>query len=349
MDLYSQIYFGNSIMQFLQFFGIIVASILAGKAISFIFANALTKIAKKSNNTFDDFLIAALKKPITVFAILAGMYFAFGSLTLEESARHLANRGFEIAVIIYSAWLATKATDSFIQKVLKPLAKKTDSKLDNQLLPIFSKSVKVVVWIMAGIIIIRSFGYDITAILAGLGIGGLAFAFAAQRTIADIFGGISILFSKPFVIGDTIETGRVMGKVEEIDLRNTKIRDSDGRIVTVPNSTISSEEIKNITSEPTRKITANLGLTYGTSTEKIKQAMKIITKVVNSNENCKPEPQIYFSEFRDFSVNLLVMYYVTDKENWQQIRHDVNMKIKSEFDKAKIDFAFPTQTVHVQK
>jgi MscS family membrane protein len=336
-------------MQFLQFFGIIIASILVGKAISFIFANALTKIAKKSRSTFDDFLIAALKKPITVFTILAGMYFAFGFLTLEESTRHLANRGFEIAVIIYSAWLATKATDSFIQKVLKPLAKKTDSRLDNQLLPIFSKSVKVVIWIMAGIIIIRSFGYDITAILAGLGIGGLAFAFAAQRTIADIFGGISILFSKPFVIGDTIETGRVMGKVEEIDLRNTKIRDSDGRIVTVPNSTISSEEIKNITSEPTRKITANLGLTYDTSTEKIKQAMKIITKVVNSTESCKPEPQIYFSEFRDSSVNLLVMYHVADKDNWQQVRHEVNMKIKSEFDKAGIEFAHPAQTLHVKK
>jgi MscS family membrane protein len=236
-----------------------------------------------------------------------------------------------------------------VEKILKPMTRKTDSKLDDQLLPILSKSVKVIIWIMAAIIIIRSFGYDVTAILAGLGIGGLAFAFAAQKTIADIFGGISILSSKPFVIGEMIESGGVLGKVEEIGLRTTKIRDLDGRVVTVPNSVIAEEKIKNIDSEPTRKILMNLGLTYDTSTQKIEKAMEIIKKSVNSNRGCQKEPLIFFTEFKDFSLNLLVIYYIADKETWQQVRHEVNMEIKREFDKEKISFAFPTQTVHLQK
>lgn len=349
MDLNTQIYFGNSIIQFLQFFGTIAASMLIGKTISFVFANGLTRLAQNSKNNFDNFLVAALKKPITVVAVLVGIYFAFSFLTMSEVQRQIINRGFEIAVIIYGAWLLTKASDSFMEKILKPMTKKTDSKLDDQLLPILSKSVKAIIWIMAAIIIIRSFGYDITAILAGLGIGGLAFAFAAQKTIADIFGGISILSSKPFVIGEMIESGGVLGRVEEIGLRNTKIRDLDGRVVTIPNSIISGEKIKNIDSEPTRKIIANLGLTYDTPAQKIEKAMEIIKKVVNSNNGCQKDPLIFFTEFKDFSLNLLVIYYITDKGNWQQVRHEVNLEIKKGFDRAKISFAFPTQTVHIEK
>jgi len=352
LEFFTQMLLGNTLLQYLYFFCAIAVSIIIGKIISWIFSNTLTRLAKNTETTLDDFLIMALRKPITVIITLVGIYFSFNFLTLDANTVVWVNQAFYVALTVFIAWFATKITDSFFEKILKPASRKTDSKLDDHIMPIVSKAVKVIIWAIAGITILSNLGYNVTAILAGLGIGGLAFAFAAQKTIADVFGGVSILFSKPFIIGDTIEIKSMglIGEVIEIGIRNTRIKDPDGRINTIPNSDLSASVVKNIASEPERRIVTNLGLTYNTSSKQLTKAKEILAKIISSTKGCeKKEPIIYFNDFQASAINIQLIYFIADKKNWQKVQDKVNMEIKEQFEKNKIDFAYPTHTIILKK
>ena len=209
----------------------------------------------------------------------------------------------------------------------------------------------VAVIILAIIIALDNFGFDVFTLLAGLGIGGLAFAFAAQKTISNAFGGLTILLSRPFVLGDTIEYSGIIGTVEEISIMHTRMRNLDKRLVTIPNSDIAEAMVTNISSAPKRKTVWKIGITYGTSVEKIEKAKKIIEKAIKDCELCEDDPKIAFDEFADYSLNLLVVFF-TKTGAWGDMvmaKDQVGLQIKREFEKAKIEFAFPTQTIHLEK
>mgnify|MGYP005653248609 CR=1 FL=1 len=257
-----------------------------------------------------------------------------------------------IVGILVIAWVAIRSVDAFIREFVRPVAEKTDSKLDDQLLPVLSKVIKGIIVALALVVIVGSFGYDITAVLAGLGIGGLAFAFAAKETIADMFGGFSIFTSRPFVVGDFIEMqDGIVGEVVEVGLRHTRIRNLDKRLVIVPNSKIANSVITNITSAPQRKCVWHLGVTYDTSVAKLEKAKKIIVDAINAHPECENDPIVEFEEFGDFSLKILVIFYTkeNDFKQFVRVRDAIGMQIKRGFEKAKIGFAFPTQTIHLQK
>jgi len=238
----------------------------------------------------------------------------------------------------------------FIKKLYKKFGR---DKLDMfcMLIPILRKTMKVVVICLAAVIALDNFGIDVMTLIAGLGIGGIAFAFAAQRTIADAFGGISLLTSRPFVVGDVIETLGITGTVEEINLRHTRIRNLDKRLVTVSNSDLSNAVIVNITSAPKRKTIWTIGVTYDTSVKKIEQAKKIIINAVKNCDLCDDSPTVAFDGFGDSSLNIFAMFF-TKTGDWPDMvkaKDQVGLEIKKEFEKAKIEFAYPTQTIHVKK
>jgi len=218
-------------------------------------------------------------------------------------------------------------------------------------MPILSKVLKLVIVAFTGLTILTHVGQDITAIIAGLGIGGLALAFAAQQTLTDVFGGFSIFVGQPFVTGDRVKFDGIDGVVAEVGLRNTRLRNLDGRLITVPNGKIASAAITNVSSEPARKVSMTLGTTYDTSTAKQKEALKILKGILASHKNIKENPTVYFKEFADFSLNINVVYWIKEK-SWDVITktiNDVNLEIKEQFESAGIDFAFPTQTIELKK
>ena len=352
-EFFSQMIGGNSILQYTYFFSAIICSFLIGKIISWVCSTILLDLTKRTKTALDDFLAVALKWPLIVISVLLGIYFSFSFLTLGEDNLKILDQAFYVALTIYIAWFSTSVIKTLLQQIIKPLADKTDSKFDDHVAPMIVKVIKTVVWGIAALAIASRFGWDVTTLLAGLGIGGIAIAFAAQKTIADVFGGLSILFSRPFVIGQRIEitTLNLIGDVTEIGLRNTRIKDLDGRINTIPNSDLSAVVIKNVTSEPQRRVITDLGLVYDTSSEKLKQAKEIVRNIINSNDRCIKDPVISFSNFNDSSLNIKVIYWIIDKqgEKWRIIQDEVNMAIKEEFEKNSIEFAFPTQTVILKK
>ena len=208
---------------------------------------------------------------------------------------------------------------------------------------------------MAQFFLIKSFGYDVTSLVAGLGIGGLAFALAAQPLLSNLFGGIAIIADKPFHIDDRIVIdGKYDGFVREIGMRSTIIETLNSTKLTIPNAVIATTVVENITREKARKITMNLGLTYNSSTKKIEEAIKILKEileknqfVVNNDKDCVSI--VAFNEFKDFSLNINVIYYIKDLDNISKAKTEINLAIKEKFEKAGIEFAYPTQTVYVKK
>lgn len=347
----SQIYFGNTLLQYVQFLATIIISIIAGKVISFVIKNHLRKITDKTKTDLDDLLLDMVEKPVWAVTVLTGFMVGFQFLNASPEIAAIYYNIFNILTVLLVAWVLVSFVDKFMQRVLAPIVSKTDTKLDDQIIPILSKITKAAIVLLALIIVISNFGYDVTALVAGLGIGGLAFAFAAQKTIADIFGGFSIFVSKPFIVGDSIEMDGIVGEVVEVGLRHTRIRNLDKRVVIVPNSQISSSVVTNITSAPQRKCVWHIGLTYGTTVANVEKAKKIIVDAINAHSECENDPIVEFEEFGDSSLKILVIFYTKENSFGQfvRVRDSIGMGIKRDFEKAKIEFAFPTQTLYVKK
>jgi len=347
--LYEARFFGNSIYQVVLFFVAVVLSVILGKIVYYFIKTRARESAKKSRSRIDNLVIGTIDKPLVFFLIIAGIGIGLRMLTIPAGLLGSIDAISSILMTVGAAWITVNLVDAVIKLYLVPLVEGTDSKLDDQFVPIVSKTLK---WLIAGLalmLIISSFGYDITAVLAGLGIGGLAIAFAAQETISEMFGGLNIFVSKPFVVGNWVDFEGIVGVVEKVSLRHTTIRNLDKREVIIPNSKISKGVLVNISSEPARKILMNLGITYETPAKKLEKAIEVVKGIVNKHPGCEKDPIVQFSEFKDFSLNLLVIYYISDKDNWFPIRHEINMEIKKAFEKNKIDFAYPTQLVYVKK
>ncbi len=239
-----------------------------------------------------------------------------------------------------SLWLAQRAA-------------RTPSKMDDMLAPIISKSLKATVVVLTIVQIAQILsGKEITSILAGLGIGGLAVALAAQDTLKNFFGSIVLLADKPFEIGDRINVDGHDGPVEEVGLRSTRIRTLEGHLVTIPNGEMANKSIWNIAKRPYIRRLFNISITYGTPPEKVLEAKTILEEILADHEGMSPEfpPRVYFNDFKDSSLNLLCIYWYHPPAYWDFLAftENVNLRILERFNAAGIDFAFPTQTIHLE-
>jgi MscS family membrane protein len=350
-EFLSGIYFGNPLLSWIYFFATIVSFVVVAKAMLYFTKGFGRRITKHIKGNFDDILLDLLEEPVVFSVVIFGLLIGYNFLTFNDTINYYFGNVINVLFIAAGAWLTIRLIEAFLEHALVPLTKNTKSKFDDQLIPILRKTMKVVVICLAAVIALDNFGIDVMTLIAGLGIGGIAFAFAAQRTIADAFGGISLLTSRPFVVGDVIETLGITGTVEEINLRHTRIRNLDKRLVTVSNSDLSNAVIVNITSAPKRKTIWTIGVTYDTSVKKIEQAKKIIINAVKNCDLCDDSPTVAFDGFGDSSLNIFAMFF-TKTGDWPDMvkaKDQVGLEIKKEFEKAKIEFAYPTQTIHVKK
>jgi len=192
-------------------------------------------------------------------------------------------------------------------------------------------------------------GFDIGAVLAGLGIGGLALAMAAKDLVSNVFGGITIFTDKPFKIKDRIKIGGFDGIVEEIGIRSTKIRTLEGRVVTVPNAKFTDSMVENVSVEPSRKVVLNLGLIYDTKPDQMQLAMDTLREIVSSHNSTEETIHLAFNKFGDSSLGILLIYYIRKGEDILKTQTDINLAIISRFTENKLEFAYPTQTILTQQ
>lgn len=220
------------------------------------------------------------------------------------------------------------------------------------MLPIIKRTILVVVWIIGLVMALSNVGVNISALLGTLGIGGIAFALAAQDTVKNVFGAFTLLTDKPFNIGDTIRFDSIEGTVVDIGIRSTRIMNYDKRIITIPNYKITDSSIINISSEPMRRVVLNLGLTYDTTAEKMKEALEILKALPQKVENVSSSPSnvvAVFTEYSDSALGIMYIYYIEKQGDILGVTSNMNMEILDSFNKAGLEFAFPTRTIYIQK
>ena len=345
MEVLHQEFYGNSILNWAIAVGILIFSFVVVKMLYWIFSNVIRRLTSKTKTNLDDVLIDKLEKPLTYLVLILGYWISIHYLVFKEEVElALENVAYFLLVIDFTAILS-RIVDALITEIIMPISEKSDSSFDNQLIPVIQKGVRSIIWILGIIIGLDNIGFDITAMIAGLGIGGLALALAAQDSVKNIFAGIMIFLDKPFRIKDRIQVDGFDGIVEEVGLRSTRLRTLEGRIVTIPNSRFTDNSVTNVTSQPTLKVKLNLGLTYDTDEVQMQKAIDILEDIVKNQEAITDDYAAGFNGFGDFSLNILFIYYVKPDSHWLDTQTLVNKEILRRFNKEGLEFAFPTQTI----
>ena len=342
-----EVFYGNTLLQWSIALGIVAGSVVVGRILYWLFKNIVKKLSSATATKFDDILIDTIAEPLTFVVTLVGFYWAISTLALPLNLGVWFSKGFYFLIFITVAWLVARLFDVLVQEYIAPKVASSGSDLGDQLIPILRKSIKLAIWVVAIIFGFDNAGYDVGAVIAGLGIGGLAFAMAAKDTIANLFGGFTIFTDKPFMINDRIVVTGVDGTVKEIGVRSTRLQTSAGRTVIIPNATLADSVIENISSEPSRKISLNLGLTYDMSSKQLQQAMDLLKSIAaEHSDSIETNSLISFNSFGDFSLNIFFAYYIRSGADILDTQTSMNLAISKEFSEAGLEFAFPSQTVY---
>ena len=346
MEFLNTTYYGNTVQQWLISLGIILFVVLLGKVLYWIFSKTVKAFTRKTKTKLDDIIVDLIEEPIVFMLMAAGIWFAFTLLTLPEAFSSAINNSLNILIAILIGWLLVRLFDALYEGILQPWSEKTENDLDDQLMPILRKGVRLIIWLMAIIIGLNNAGYNVGALLAGLGIGGLAFALAAKDTVSNIFGGFTIFADQPFRINDRVQIDGYDGTIIEIGVRSTRLKTLAGRIVTIPNSTFTDAPVENVSREPSRKITLDLGLTYDTSADNMERAMQILKDINQNNTHTEEKTIISFNGFGDFAMNIMFIYYIKSGESNADTQTEINLDILRQFNSKGLEFAFPTQTLY---
>jgi len=346
MDFLSTTYYGNTVQEWFISLGIILFVIILGKIVYWGFSKIIKTFTSRTKTTLDDIIIDLVEEPIVFMLMAIGIWFALTLLKLPTALDTAVDNSLHIIVALLLAWLFVRLFDAFYEGILLPWSESTENDLDDQLMPILRKGMRMIIWTVAIVVGLNNAGYNVGAILAGLGIGGLALAMAAKDTVSNIFGGFTIFADQPFRLRERIKIAGYDGTVTEIGLRSTRLRTLEGRIVTIPNSTFTDVPVENITREPSRKISMDLGLTYDTTNDDIEKAIGILKKIIEDNSNTDTKMIATFNAFGDFALNIKFIYYISSGANISDTQTEINLEILRLFNANGLNFAFPTQTLY---
>ncbi len=297
-----------------------------------------------------DVLGSLFKTPFVVAIFLVASFIALHRLHLPAKWMQPIGSAYEVLYALNIVWFLIDLINGILDKIYNR-SQKTNKKIDINVIKTVKK-VNSAFFLFVGVTwSLNALGIDVKALLATLGIGGVAVAFAAQESVKNIIGGITIIVDSTLRIGDLVKVGDVEGTVDDIGLRSTKIRAYSGRLIIIPNSKLVDSNVENITSEPTRSVVCKLGLTYSTTPEKMEEAINILRDISKTIPELSDNPIVYFSGYGDSSLNITYTYYIKNprKTHVMEVKSNVNMEILRRFNKAGLDFAFPTQTLYIEK
>lgn len=342
-------FLGNAIAQYMWAIIILIVTYFGIKIVYYLVAKVILALTQKTKTQLDDLLVHALKAPVVLAVFLLGLKYAINILTFGEGFNKIFSSIMFILWVFNISWFLIRLINSFLMNYIHPLTKKSTSKLDDTLYPVIKIVVNFIIYALAITVTLQNLGIQITGLMAGLGLGGLAFALAAQDLLSNTFAGGAILIDKPFKIGDRLKVEGQDGFVRKITLRSTTLETFGKTQIIMPNNRIANNVVENVSRENMRREKTILGVEYGTPTKKLQKAKKILAKIVLENDKTDDESMVHFTEFGAFSLNIQLIYYIKDLDNILATRDEINFAIKAAFEKEGIEFAFPTQTIHVKK
>ncbi len=311
-------------------------------------------LARRTTTRLDHVFLNSAEKPAAWLILAIGIIATLH--TLKPSAEtwpmiELVDYAGRVMTIVIGTWFLWRLLEA-MSSYLVEYAKKTESPLDDQLVPFITKTLKIFIVITAVLVVAQNMGYSISGLIASLGIGGIAVAMAAKDTIANVFGSIMLLVDRPFTVGDWIKTSEFEGVVEEVGFRSTRIRTFAKTLVNVPNSALANMVIDNINARPKRRIKMRIGVTYDTTPSQMQKAIEGIEDILKKHPGVDQDfSLVKFDEFADSSLSIF-LYYFSKNAKWEkylQVRQEVNMQIMQLLEKLGLEFAFPTRTLHIEQ
>ena len=327
---------------------IILGAIIIVKLLSLLGKKVIKPFVTGTDNHLDDVIFYSLEAPVKFAIILLGIWIAIHRLVYPDSFVKVVDNAYSILIVLDITWFFGRLFSSLLQVYWG----KQSNGQANKMMPIIKRTILVIVWLIGIVMALSNVGVNISALLGTLRIGGIAFALAAQDTVKNVFGAFTILTDKPFSIGDTIRVDSYEGTVVDVGVRSTKIMNYDKRIITFPNYKITDTSIVNISSEPMRRVVLNLGLTYDTTSEKMKEALELLKSIPKRVENVSSNPSdivAVFTEFSDSALVIMYIYFIEKQGDILGVTSNMNMEILAAFNKAGLNLAFPTRTVYIQK
>lgn len=347
-------FLGIELWRYVALLVALLVTFIAARFIRWLFRDYAMRLAERTRWQVDDLLLQAAARPASVFVTSLGVYGAVMFIMVGHAPPALRTCFGRICFAVAASaalWYVYRVVE-VVDHVLRRFARRTDTEFDDSFVDVIRKTLRVFI-LVVGIMIIGKnvLKWDITALLASAGVVGLAVAFAAQDTVANFFGTLMLLLDKPFRVGERVLVDGADGPVEAIGFRSTRIRTLQGHQVSIPNKTMANATIENVGRRRHIKRLTNIAITYDTPVEKVEKALSIIRGILANHRGMDPEfpPRVFFSEFNNYSLNILMIAWYHPGEYWQYLEwcEDVNLRIMRQFEAEGIEFAFPTSTTYL--
>ena len=344
-DFLHTILWGNSIFTYLYVFAgafFVWAVLRLTRRHILVF---IKRLVSKTENIYDDVLVKITEGFVIPYVYLLINYTILNRLSLSAGIERIA----DAAMMVITAYYLVRLINYVFHRLVILYMQNRDEPLhrikqvDGMLLVI-----KVLMWVTGVIMLADNLGYNVTTIIAGLGVGGIAIALAAQSILGDLFSYIVIFFDKPFEIGDFIIMDKYTGVVEKIGIKTTHVRSLDGQQLIMPNAEMAKSVIQNFKRLERRRVVFTIGVVYYTPSQKLRNIPNLVSQIISANGKAELD-RVHFKSFGEFSINYEIVYYINSADYvlYMDIQQDICMHIFETFEKEKIEFAFPTQTVFV--
>jgi small-conductance mechanosensitive channel len=310
-----------------------------------IFKRYLCRWATRTQTNLDDEILRNVRAPIFLLAILFGLYYGVSGFTSFQVYANEFALAFTVGEILVVTFIITRIANVLISWYAEESVKR-GRQVSNHILFILKKVLQVIVFTFAFLVILGIFDVDLSGVVVGLGVGGIAIALALQNILSDALSAFSIYFDRPFEIGDFIVVGDYAGTVNKIGMKSTRVQLLQGEELVISNKELTSSSVRNFKKLQRRRIAFTVKVTCDTSVEKLKRIPKIIARILKDTELADLD-RAHFKQFGDFSLDFEVVYFIKtgDYNKYMDIQQHINYGILEEFEKEKIEMAYPTQKI----
>ncbi|MDX9750773.1 MAG: mechanosensitive ion channel family protein [Flavobacteriales bacterium] len=324
---------------------IAVGAWLVGKLLYWLFAVVLKRWTELTTTRADDVIVGTVGAPVVLLATLAGFQIAFGRMHFTDQVALYGAHAFTVAWTLGITWLVVRTVSALLHEYLLPYAKKRGlTAMDASVEGLTVRTAAMLIWGIGIIAALNNVGYNVNALLAGVGISGLALAMAAKDTVANVFGGITVFTDQPFRVGDRIRIAGYDGTVLRVGVRSTRIRTIEGPVVVVPNYRFTDTVVENVSEEDGRRVRHELGLVMHTPPERMERALEVLRELVHAHQaDLMPGHGAVFSGFGDFSLRLVFVYRVRKGADIDATQNRVHLDLLRRFAAEGLEFAYPTQ------
>ncbi|MEN6487441.1 MAG: mechanosensitive ion channel family protein [Smithella sp.] len=347
MELLNKVYLGNAIHDWLVAVCILMIVFAILKCIQHVGIGRLSKLSASTDNKIDDLLVNILKNTKVFILIVAAAYVASCAITLKPSVAALWQKAVILTLILQGGFWASAGISFWLGRHVQ---RRMDQDASSATTITFLGFVaRIILWVVVLLLVLDNLGVNITGLVAGLGIGGIAVALAVQNILGDLLASLSIVLDKPFVIGDFIVVDSLSGTIEHIGLKTTRIRSLSGEQLIFSNNDLLKSRVRNYKRMSERRIVFGFGVVYQTSLGKLKAIKEIVGDIIKKEEKARFD-RVHFKEYGDSSLNFEVVYFVTDSDYsvYMDVQEAINQEIFRRFEQEGIEFAYPTQTLLIQ-